>query len=110
MNDNFTKQVYVVKTNTDLTEGRGRERVVEVCETLTTAKRIGKGAYVQGTNCPIVTEDAVLIGRRWFIPVSIVAPNNDDKKDARKDKVLNSALKKIKAAGLTEEELKELSI
>lgn len=42
-----TKEVWVVTTNTDLTEGRGKEVGLAFCEQYATARRIGKGKYVQ---------------------------------------------------------------
>ncbi|WP_156374424.1 hypothetical protein [Pseudorhodoferax sp. Leaf274] len=44
------RTVYAVYTNTDLTEGRGRQYVTHYCETEATARRVGSRGYVMGSD------------------------------------------------------------
>lgn len=59
------KQVWVVWTNGDRTEGRGIEFVLHVCSEYETAVRLGK---CRGSNCRTTKETAFRVGRRWFVP------------------------------------------
>jgi hypothetical protein len=104
------KQVFAVMTNTDLTEGRGRQYIKAFCETEATARRIGHRGYVQGGNCPI--EKKMLYKpdgqARWYGPVFVEAPSIEDEKlqsvlDAR-----NAALEKAKSLGLTDDEISQI--
>ena len=47
------KYVWVVWSNTDLTEGRGNEYPMWVCGTEATAQRLRHSAYIQGTDAPV---------------------------------------------------------
>lgn len=99
------KTVFEVMTNTDLTEGRGREYVQYVCETITTAKRLAKGNYVQGSNSPVHEGKAYLIDGYWYARAHIIAPTKEDEKeDALNNKKL-ALIQKMKDAGLTKEDL-----
>lgn len=48
-----TKTYYSVYTNSDLTEGRGYHIPLALCESESTAVRLGKKKYVQGSDCPV---------------------------------------------------------
>jgi hypothetical protein len=111
-----TKKVYVVITNSDLTEGRGREYIKYFCELEATAQRLAKGGYVQGTNCPITIIEVVKNNNSWFGPVSIVPPTSDDihveehleklrEHAAQKQKVIE----KMRDAGFSEDDIKILT-
>ena len=100
MKETTSKKVWVVWTNTDLTEGRGRETVKVVCEKEATAKRLAKGAYVMGSDCPIKEGEAVRLGGQWLIPGRIIHPTTEDLEEndlTEKEKVI----KKAKDAGLS---------
>ena len=110
MND--TKTVFAVMSNTDLTEGRGRQYIKHLCELEATAIRLGKGEWIQGANCPVHEVDLFLHESVWYGPVSIEAPSTTDfnaekiliekrKLQQKRDAVL------VKAAelGLSEEEI-----
>lgn len=111
------KTVYVVFSNTDLTEGRGREFGLRYCEKEATAQRLAKGAYVQGTNSRVQSVPMYLIKGAWYAPhVLVEGPTHADlalerelelarQKQAAKDAALQAA----RAAGLTEEQIAALS-
>ena len=112
---------YVVWTNTDLTEGRGLEYPLAICETLSTAKRLAKGKYVQGTDCS-VTENTLYRIRtndhncdHWFGPVRIIEPSIEDlekedflREQKEKKEKRDIVLEKARVLGLTDEEIKVL--
>lgn len=102
--------VWAVETNSDLTEGRGRQYVKEYCETKATAVRRGKGAYVQGSNCPVVAKTAYRINNTIYSAMGITPATLEDKKAEQVMEEKNAILKKAKSLGLTEQELKTLGV
>lgn len=104
------KEVFAVIGNTDCTEGRGRHFVKKYCETMATAKRLGRKGYVQGLDCPI--EKRTLFKpdgeTRWYGPVEIEKPNNDDIKNQEQIDMQNAAVDKAKKLGLSDEEIKQI--
>lgn len=118
-----TKQVFAVIRNADGTEGRGPNYVMAVCEAESTARRLGKGKDVQGSDCGIVPTVAIRIGNQdyatpcsWLAPCRIHERNLDDRaaerelqdkraSEQRKQKALNRA----KAAGLSDDDIKALT-
>ena len=117
----YTMTGYVVWTNTDLTEGRGSEYPLAICDTLSTAKRLAKGKYVMGSDCQVneVTLYRTKISERgfyhWFGPVRIIEPSKEDlekeaflKEQKEKEAARNVILEKARVLGLTDEEIKVL--
>lgn len=106
-----TKSVYVAYTNTDCTEGRGYDVPIAICEMESTARRLAKKQYVQGSDGPVRRVDLVKIGDKWYAPsaaINIIKPSKDDvamqaRVDARRE-----ALEKAKAFGLSDEDIKAL--
>jgi hypothetical protein len=100
------KYVWVVFSNTDLTEGRGHRYPLYICESPETAARLGRRKYVQGSDCPFEKFPAYKIGGYWYYLNSFQAENKEDIdlriKRERKEETLNKA----KAAGLSDEDLK----
>ncbi len=106
---------YAVRNNTDRTEGRGGEYTFAICELQTTAKRIGKGQYVQGMDCPIVEISSYWIDGVEYLEKTYVPfhrPSSEDKeneviriqtenKKQRRVEILN----KLKELGITDEEI-----
>ena len=112
---------YVVWTNTDLTEGRGSEYPLAICETLSTAMRLAKGKYVMGSDCRVneVTLYRTKLSERgfyhWFGPVRIIEPSKEDlekenflREQKEKEEARKAILEKARALGLTDEEIKVL--
>lgn len=104
-----TKQVFVVWTNTDLTEGKGRQYPLYVCESKTTALRVGKNAGVQGSSADIYADEAYMMDGRWYAPSNIMRASLADKKidQARQRSV--EIVDKAKKLGLSNEDIVALS-
>ena len=102
----FTKEksVYVVWTSSDLTEGRGSYFPLYVCESQTTAIRLGKGKYVQGSDCPVTINKAFLIDDSWYAPVHFESATNDDIKQDELNEKKRAIYQKMIEAGLTQAE------
>lgn len=109
------RTVWVVETNDDLTEGRGRQFVKAVCELEATAIRIAKRGYVQGNDCPIRKDKMFRHEGKWYVPASITGPTETDRIEEEKIKAARDLAlqreeiaKKAEALGLTQEEIKIL--
>ncbi|GAC1042315.1 hypothetical protein [Rhizobium sp. No.120] len=95
-------------TNDDLTEGRGRQFVKHFCKIESTAIRLAKKGYVQGTDCPVEPVDALYVDGKYFLPTSIlniVPPPPEDEARQRVIDARKLALEKAKALGLSDEEI-----
>ena len=117
-----TKPVYVVWTNTDLTEGRGSRFPLHICEKQSTATRLAKGNYVMGTDCPISKSKALRIKfteddffYKWFALARILPPSKEDaaeeeklEKQRRIQTAKETAIEKARAAGLSDEDIEAL--
>ena len=95
------KDIFVVKTNTDLTEGRGAEYTHALTETLATAVRMGRRAYVQGCDAPVEQAKMFYIaGHGWYAPATYVyTPTDEDKKEEiriRNEQAKNILIEKFK--------------
>lgn len=107
------KDIFVVWTNTDLTEGRGYEYVQYCCEIEATAQRLAKKNYVQGSDSRYNKTKAFKINNTWHYPSTRLVPPNSE--DQRKEKQLAEArileekkkaiLDKAKNLGLSQEEI-----
>jgi len=114
MNIKRTKTVHVAWTNTDLTEGKGYSYPLYVCESPETATRLGKGKSVQGSNCTVTPEVAVMLEGKyyWLIP-GYVHPESKEDTQARKIREAEetkkeariAAIERAKALGLSEEDV-----
>lgn len=104
--------MWVVFTNSDLTEGRGYRTPIEYCQFLITARRLAVGRGVQGHDAdvvelPIVDVDAGAdksIYRRFqYGPIRLVAPSKEDEKQ------YNNAVEKCALAARKMEIIKKIS-
>ena len=104
------KSVWVAWTNTDLTEGRGYQIPLAVCESEATAMRLGARGYVMGGDCPVTEEKAVRIGKshRWLVPGRIETETTEDKERRLQLEARRAAVQRAKDAGLSEADLKLL--
>ena len=102
------KKVFVVWTNTDLTEGRGSPMPIAVCQIEATARRVAKGAGVQGTNADVRPFDAILHANHWCAPVSFSAPIPQDLEAQRRLDAQAAAVAKAMAAGLSDDDIRAL--
>lgn len=101
-----TKTVWVAWTNTDCTEGRGRQIPKAVCEKEATAIRLGKKGSVQGSDCNVTECTAVKVNNTWLVPGDIKPESKEDEAAQKRIDAKRAALEKAKAAGLTEEDLR----
>jgi hypothetical protein len=104
-----SKTVWLTLTNDDLTEGRGYRRILCVSETEETASRLGRGKYVQGSNCPIEKAIAVKVANQWLIPGVIQQESDADKKLRIENESRNAVLEKMRASGFTEDEISKIN-
>lgn len=105
------KSIWVAYTNSDCTEGRGHDVPLAVCEIEVTARRLGKGKWVQGLDAPIRCLEMRKIDGVWYLPadaVRIHAPTKDDTKAEVAAKRKKAAIDRAKACGLTDDEIREL--
>ena len=99
------KEVWIVQTTKDMTEGRTPSTNWKVCETESTARRIGKGRFVMGSDCPIEKSFAVKIGHSWFYPGEIVHANDDDLRLEERKAAKMSLIERLESKGFTKEEI-----
>ena len=107
-----TKHLYVAYTNSDLTEGRGFDIPIAVCEIEATAIRLAKKSYVQGSDGPVRAVEIRMIDGQWWAPMrSTVWTTPSTKEDIQLQAKMDArklALEKAKAAGLSDEDIKAL--
>lgn len=103
-----SKDVFVAWTNTDRTEGRGKRVPHAVAEIRETAERLGEGAHVQGTDCPVTKETAYKVEdgvmSYWLVPGKIMQPTEEDKERAE----ARAAEEKARELGMSEEDIQKL--
>lgn len=109
------KEAFAVYTNTDLTEGRGLQYPLYVCEYESSAIRLAKGRGVQGSNATIHRVEILNHNNMLYGPVKLVRPDEEDlrvqneiDKQRRIQEQKNAVLEKAKQLGLTEDEIKVL--
>jgi hypothetical protein len=104
--------VWVVKVNTDLTEGRGFNRVFAVCVMGATARRASSGKNVQGCDGIVERGYALTVeidGKKVkFIPGEPETPSKEDRAEQEKIDRLEAAAERARKAGVSEEDLKIL--
>lgn len=100
------KTVWMAMINTDLTEGKGRMVAIAVSDSETTVKRFGKGKNVQGSDAEIVSATAYYINASWYYPYEMaLKPTADDLQTDELRKRVSLIEHKLKANGLTDEDL-----
>lgn len=101
-------KIWVVWSNTDLTEGRGNSFPKYLCSKESTALRLRKGCGVQGTNGDITEENAYFIGNKLYAPAMILnSTKEDDREQERLDKK-KIAIEKALKLGLTNEDIEDI--
>lgn len=104
--------VYVAYTNSDCTEGRGRDIPICVSECQATAIRYAAKSYVQGCDGPVRIHEIIKHKGTWYAPsacVYFVAPTAQDLVNQELHDKKQAAVQKAKLAGLTDEEIESLS-
>ena len=102
-----SRTVYATMTNSDRTEGRGYEYPIAICESLITAKRLGKGKCVQGCDCRVIEVEIIKIDGKPYIEISAIDLIKPSKEDIAEQEEIDRILDKIRAKGihsLTKEE------
>ena len=112
--ENMEKRVaWVAYTNHDLTEGRGHDIPIAVCEIQATATRLARKRYVQGSDGPVRAIEIIKIGREWYAPESayiLVPPTKEDDAYQTALDARNDAMSKARALGLTDSDLSALGV
>lgn len=103
-----TKNIYVVWTNTDLTEGRGHQIPIGYAESPTTAARLADKRGVMGSNAEVQRFEAIKHNGYWCAPVGIERPSEHDKVIDEANSRKAAALEKARQLGLTDEDLEAL--
>lgn len=112
MNAREEKTVYIVTSNSDLTEGKGVQQFKYYCWARSTAERIAKGAGVMGSDADVIALPAYLHDFYWYLPAldkQIFQPTQEDTdKEVQRSSAL-ATFKKMKAKGFSDKEIKLVS-
>lgn len=108
------REVYVVWTNTDLSEGRGREYAMAYTKLEATARRLARRNYVQGTDCHVTKADLLWHDGEWYAPGPRVEPGTREDieeqkrldEEKRREALRDRAIERAKSLGLTDEEIR----
>jgi hypothetical protein len=111
------RTAWAVWTNTDLCEGRGMEYVKVFCELQSTARRLAKKNYVQGSDCRVTRENILYLDGMWYAPGPCVDPGT--REDIQEEERIRAeqlareakrqALERARELGLTEDEIRALA-
>ena len=96
---------WVAWTNTDLTEGKGGQLPKAICKIEATARRLGKGGSVQGTDCSIEEVELFLYRGRVYGPVHVTFPTRVEERQQERLDVYESVVAKARELGLDPDEL-----
>ncbi len=101
-------EAWLVETNTDLTEGRGYQVPLCICEKEATAIRKARRSYVMGTDAPVRKVQIYRIHGAWYGPINLLPSTPEDDRMQERHDVRRAILEKAKAAGLSDEEIEVL--
>lgn len=108
MSGEAKETLWAVYTNSDLTEGRGRQFVKHFCRLKATAIRLAKKGYVQGSDCPIKPVEVLNLGGVHVLPMSVInieAPTKEDEAHEARIVARDEAIARAKQAGLSDEDI-----
>lgn len=97
--------MFVVYTNTDLTEGRGYQYPIAWAEVRTTAIRQAHKKGVMGSDAEVREVTGFRVGRNTYGPVRLEAPSADDAAKEAVNKARREAIERAKTAGLSDEDV-----
>lgn len=100
-----TKKVWAVISNTDKTEGRGRQYIICLCDMYATALRKSHKAGVQGMDADVISVELLRHKNTWYGPVTIEEPTSEDIKHQHSIDIKEKAVEKAKSLGLTDEDI-----
>ena len=98
-----------VTVNSDLTEGRGFERIKHLCTLEATARRLARGANVQGSDGVVKRVSLFRMGAKLYGPVELETPTRADERAQQLLDGQRKVREKAKKLGLNEDELKLLA-
>lgn len=107
----MSDKLYVVFTNTDLTEGRGRQVPLYVCKRYTTAVRMSKKKGVMGSDAVVHEVTCKNIDGQLYMPVNCVdvfLPTKEDVVEDDKRVRREQAIAKAMELGLSKEDIEAL--
>lgn len=100
-----TFPLFVVYTNTDLTEGRGYQYPIAWAESRATAVRLAHKKGVMGSDAEVCEMVGLKVGNCRYGPVRIERPTEEDTARDAAVKARREAIEKAKQAGLSDEDL-----
>ena len=101
--------IWMVMSNSDLTEGRGYPVYLHHCKSQMTARRLSRGKGVQGTDADLIQSAAYQIDGQWYGRIRLEMITTEDANQDRINGQIAAARKKAAAAGLTQEDIDLLS-
>jgi hypothetical protein len=107
-----SRVLYVVTTNTDLTEGRGRQYPIAYSFNDFTAQRLAHKKGVMGSDAHISAVKTAIVDGLEMVSINnlnITHPTEQDEISAKKRDDKLAIVEKAKKLGLTDEEIKKLT-
>lgn len=84
---------------------------IAVCKMKTTAIRLARGRYVQGSNGPVRPMNLIQVDGNWYAPtalVNVIEPSKEDLEAHEAAERRHAVLEKAKSLGLTDEDIATL--
>lgn len=107
-NKELQTEIFIVWTNTDLTEGRGYQIPIAHCEKEATAKRLAKKKGVMGSDASVKPYTSIKHDGMWVAPFYMESSTPEDDVQQKKIDAYNEAIEKARAAGLSDSDLEAL--
>lgn len=104
------RKAWGVYTNTDLTEGRGRQFLLHICDLKATAIRLASKAGVMGSDAKVTQVNLIKVGDEFYGPVYIKSPTTEDEDQQKRINAREAATDKAIAAGLSEADIRLLRL
>lgn len=104
-----TMSAWAVISNTNLTDGRGKELILHVCKLRATARRLARKRGVQGSDAEVRKVDTFAHDRCDYGPITLVWPQPSDEKEEVRIHKTKKALARAEKLGLTPEEIEALA-
>ncbi|HFV9295525.1 TPA: hypothetical protein ACIAIE_005431 [Serratia fonticola] len=108
INATEVKDVWLVVTNSDLTEGRGLPVILFACDNPVTAERLARKQGVMGSDANVEKSNAYKICNHWFSRGAIQAASQQDKLIYATRLERNAVIEKMREKGFSEEEISAL--
>lgn len=102
------RTAWVVYTNTDLTEGRGHQFPLHVCDKEATAIRLAHKAGVMGSDAEVKSVSLVKADGAWYGPVSIKQPTVEDNRAQKLMDDRRAAVSRARQLGLSDDDIRLL--